>query len=51
MCSRGSMPLDEEHGVEDVVPDLAGDTEAKVEVLVVVRHVVFLEVPDISRET
>ena len=45
------MALDREDGVEDVVPDFAGDAETEVEVLVVVRHVVFLEVPDISRET
>ena len=38
-------------GVEDDVPHLARYAETEVEVLVVVRHVVFLEVPDISRET
>ena len=41
------MPLDDEHGVEDVVPDLAGDTEAEVEVLVVMREVVFLHIPHV----
>ena len=39
--------LDDEDGVEDVVPDLAGDAETEVEVLVVVRKVIPLHFADI----
>ena len=35
--------LDDEDGVEDVVPDLAGDAETEVEVLVVMSEMVFLD--------
>ena len=42
--------LDDEDGVEDVVPDLAGDAETEVEVLVVMRKVVLLHLFQIGRE-
>ena len=41
--------LDDEDGVEDVVPDLAGDAETKVEVLVVVGKVVLFHFSHICR--
>ena len=43
--------LDDEDGVEDVVPDLAGDAETKVEVLVVMSEMVFLHLTHVGRET
>ena len=42
--------LDDEDGVEDVVPDLAGDAETKVEVLVVMSEMVFLHLTHVCRE-
>ena len=46
-----SMQLDGEDGVEDVVPNLAGDSEAKVEVLVVMCEMILLHVADVGRES
>ena len=43
--------LDDEDGVEDVVPDLAGDAETEVEVLVVTSEMVFLHLTHVGRET
>ena len=43
--------LDDEDGVEDVVPDLAGDAETKVEVLVVMSEMVFLHLTHVGWET
>lgn len=37
------------NGLEDVIPHLAGDAETKLEVLVVVRKVVFLHLPQVCR--
>ncbi len=45
------MVLDDKDGVEDVVPDLAGNAEAEVEVLVVVCEVILFHVPHIRRES
>ena len=48
-CIR-SDGLDSEYSVEDVVPNLAGDSETEVEVLVMVSKVILLQVPNICRE-
>ena len=45
------MALDREDGVEDVVPDFAGDAETEVEVLVVMSEMVFLHLTHVGRET
>ena len=43
--------LNDKDSVEDVIPDFAGDTKAKVEVLVVVCKVILLHVPDVRGES
>lgn len=43
--------LDDQDGVEYVVPDLARDSEAEVEVLVVVSEVIFLHLLNICWES
>ena len=44
------MALDHKDGVEDVIPDFAGDPETEIEVLVVVREMVLLHLPHVLRQ-
>ena len=42
--------LDDEDGVEDVVPDLAGHAKAEVKVLVVMCQMILLHVSEMGRQ-